>query len=87
METKNIEKLNAILIKRTGIDFEKRIDLQNEKMFGRRINLPPRELVLILNDVEKIFEVRIKDDLLIGGEFNSYIGIKKCLSRSLNETN
>lgn len=79
------KKLNSIFIKRTGIDFKKRKEMQEEKFFGAKINLPPRELILILYDIEENFNVHIKDELFILGKFDSYINVKYCLLLSLDE--
>ena len=49
------KKLNQILLKRTGIDFQKQEELQTEDFFGGKIKIPARELVLICFDIEKEF--------------------------------
>ena len=74
----NCEKvLNEILHSRTGVDFQMNPELMDENLFGSKINLPPRELVLILHDIENSFNIRISNNILLKGEFNSYSNIKK----------
>lgn len=75
---KDCEKvLNEILHSRTGVNFQIHPELMDENLFGSKINLPPRELILILHDIESSFNIRISDNILLEGEFNSYSNIKK----------
>lgn len=81
---KDIDRiLKEIFLKRLGIDFEINLELQEENFFGQTINIPPRELILILYDIEKKLEIHIRDDLLILGKFDSYKGVKQCLISSI----
>lgn len=76
MKKKDIEeKLVEIFKKRSGIDFSTYQWLKDKSVFGREINLPPREMVYILSDVERRFCVRIPDRYLVNKKFNSFNAI------------
>ncbi len=80
------EQLKNIMLQRTGIDFSEKVHLQEENFFGIKINLPVRELLLILFDIERIINVHILDEKIISGEFNSYANVKECLRASLEQS-
>jgi len=51
--------INAIMIKRLGINFVENKDLANECFFGQRIKAPIHELLLSLIDIEKEFHIHL----------------------------
>lgn len=77
------ERLNHIFLRRTGIDFIKRSDLQDINLFGTKINLMERDAVYILLDIQKEFSVVIPKQKIIDKEFNSYLNIKKIVEELL----
>lgn len=73
MESKNIVKeLNEIFLYRTNIDFEKNYDMRDLLLFGEKINIPERELVLILYDIESKMNIGIPKQAVINGEFDTF---------------
>lgn len=80
------EQLNNIMLQRTGLDFSKDQQLQRENFFGIKINLPVRELLLILFDIERILNIHILDEKLNSGEFSSYANVKECIRLSLEQS-
>ena len=65
-------RLALILQKRTHIDFKTRIDLRDEKLLGDKIGMPARELLLALYDIERKFAMKIPDQYIMGGYFDTY---------------
>lgn len=65
-------RLAAILQKRAHIDFKKSHHLRDEKLLGEKIGMPARELVLVLYDIEREFDIQIPEQAIIGGRFDTY---------------
>lgn len=72
METQLDTVLNQIFKKRTGIDFSKNPERKDQKLLAEEINLPVRELVLLLYDIEQQLGIRISKEAVIEGKFDSY---------------
>jgi len=73
MERENA--LNEIFIKRVGVDFKKQQHLRDKKLLGIEINAPSRELVMVLYDIENKFCIRIEDEFILGGGFDTFNNI------------
>ena len=72
------KKLNQILLKRTGIDFQKQ-----EEFFGGKIKIPARELVLICFDIENEFSIQIPERELLAGSVKNYVRMKHMVENLL----
>lgn len=46
---------------RTGIDFDQNKELRVEGFMGKKLGIPPREIMLLCLDVEKVFNLKISD--------------------------
>jgi peptide maturation system acyl carrier-related protein len=68
--------LNQIFIKRADIDFTKDNHLAHVKLLSRQIGLEARDLTFILFDIEKRFDVKIPEQAVADGLFDSYENIK-----------
>jgi peptide maturation system acyl carrier-related protein len=79
MEPKSEAVLNQIFEKRTGIDFSKNPELKDKKLLAEEINLPVRELVLLLYDMEHQLGIRIPKKAVLEGKFDSYFHITELL--------
>lgn len=79
--------LNSIFEKRTGIDFTKNPELKDLKLLGKAINLPVRELVLILYDIEQHFGINVPKGVILDGNFDSYSHIAKLLAAQCENNN
>lgn len=77
------KKLNQILLKRTGIDFQKQEELQTEDFFGGKIKIPARELVLICFDIENEFSIRSPERELLAGSVKNYVRMKHMVENLL----
>lgn len=77
------EKLNHIFLHRTGIDFIKNTYLQDKNMFGTEINLPEREAVYLILDIQKEFNVVIPKQKIVDKQFTTYQDIKKIMEELL----
>lgn len=64
---KDMDLLYKILLNRTNIDFCENEELKDLPVFGRKLNIPAREMVLILLDIEKEYNITINDE-----DVNSY---------------
>lgn len=77
------EKLRLIFLKRTNVDFMQRKDLRNVSLFGSAINLPERELVYILLDIQKEFNITIPKDYILHNKFSTYNCIENIVREEL----
>ncbi|HGM1531616.1 TPA: hypothetical protein ACKOSN_000630 [Clostridioides difficile] len=69
----NIEViLNDIFIQRAGIDFITFEELQKESLFGSKLGIPVRELILIFFDIENIFNILISENEINDNSFYTY---------------
>lgn len=83
-EVQGIEKkLYEILKYRSGIDFEKNDDIKNSEIFGSKINIPIREMVLVVLDIESKFNMHIPKETIINGKFRTYNDILECIEKNL----
>lgn len=71
---KNDIKLLNIFKRHTGIDFQE--VNENELLLGSTLNITPRELVLILFDIEREFNIKIDEKDIVEGMFKTYKQIK-----------
>ena len=85
MKTNSEITLNNIFLKHSNIDFNKNECLKNENVFGNKIGLNPRELVLILFEIENEFEISITKNIIANGNFNSYINILNLVNNELDQ--
>ena len=76
------KKLNQILLKRTGIDFQQE-ELQTGDFFGGKIKIPARELVLICFDIENEFSIQIPERELLAGSVKNYVRMKHMVENLL----
>lgn len=75
----NIVKLNNIFIKHTKFDFCQNEKLQKELFFGKALDIPVRELLLVLFDIEKTFNIKIPEKILLDGKFKNFQEVRKIL--------
>ena len=64
--------LALILQKRAHIDFRVRINLRDEKLLGEKIGMSARDLLLVLYDIEREFDMKVSDQYIIDGYFDTY---------------
>lgn len=86
-EPKLESMLNKIFEKRTGIDFTINPELKDAKLFGEVINLPVRELLLILYDIELQFDIRVPTQTILDGKFDSYFHIAELIALQYDNDN
>lgn len=71
------DKLREIFKHRTEIDFLQNKHLQDLKLLGNDLRVPVRELILILFDIEKEFDIQIPKDIVIEGGFDTYANVER----------
>ena len=76
-------KLNEIFLKRTGINFQKQPQLKEENLLGKKLSIPPRELVMICADIEREFNIYIPETDYIDGNVKNYAKIERMIRRLL----
>lgn len=64
---KDMNLLYRILLNRTNIDFCENEEIKDLPVFSKKLNIPAREMVLILIDIEKEYNITINDE-----DVNSY---------------
>lgn len=76
-------KLQDIFKRRVGLDFTKHPELKGLKLLGDEIGLPPRELMLLLYNIENEFRINILKQIVVDGKFDSYVHILDAVADSL----
>jgi len=76
--------LVLIFKKRARINFETQISLRDEKLLGKKVAMPARELILALYDIEKEFNIKIKEKYLTDGYFDTYNHIAEIIKESFS---
>lgn len=87
-ENNNINiKLNNIFKARFGIDlFNNKYDLKiNDNLLGGKCKLDARDLIYLLYDVEKEFEITISEDDVDNVKFNTIDNIRNIVNKELNK--
>ncbi len=77
--------INAIMIKRLGINFVENKDLANECFFGQRIKAPIHELLLSLIDIEKEFHIHLSEQKIIDGKYDTYNHVIELVREEIEE--
>lgn len=77
------EILCGIFRDNLNIDFQTQEPLKKEKLLGQTIGLFARDLLFILQAVEKEFYVEIPESSIANGLFNSYVNIKDLVTVEL----
>ncbi|EPR11736.1 peptide maturation system acyl carrier-related protein [Ruminiclostridium papyrosolvens] len=86
----NIEVINEKLLK----IFESRFDMdlsesweevQDEHFLGSKMRMAPRDLLYLHSDIEKEFNIKISQEHIISGKFNSLNNIINIISYGLKE--
>ena len=76
-----VEEAEQLLIeifqKYTNIDFKKKKELRTESFFSSRINVPVRDAVLALFEVENRFNFIIDSEDVIDGRFQCFEEVEK----------
>lgn len=75
--------IGDIFKKHTNIDFEKDESLWDIPLFGYKLNVPIREMVLIVGDLSDIIEYTIVEESILNGEFQTYRKIRSLLSENM----
>lgn len=68
---KDMDLLYKILLNRTNIDFCENEELKDLPVFGRKLNIPAREMVLVLLDIEKEYNITIKEEEIDNYSFST----------------
>ena len=85
MEESMEEKLCEIFKKRMNINFQEHPELKDEKFFGSILHVAIREAVFCIYDIEEAFSMRIPQQAVIAGEFDSYNHVLKILKNLESE--
>lgn len=72
MEGIRVEKICEIFKNRTNIDFDKNVDLRKENFFGLKLNINPRDLVMIYMDLKIIVGINFEEKDLLLKKFDTY---------------
>lgn len=78
------KKLDEILLKRTGINFEDHSELKRKNFLGKELKIPARELVLICFDIERAFSIQIPEEEILLGSVKDYEKTETMLRKLLN---
>lgn len=70
-----IEQVNQIFIRHLHIDFIQNENLWQTPFFSTKLNIEPRELVLVLLELERELNIKISDDFIEKGDFKNFKSI------------
>lgn len=84
-EEKILDTYTQMMGELTGIEFNKVPQFGCEKLLGEKINLNARDLVILLNQIEVVFDVSIPDDFICNGNFDTYDHILELLLQLLDK--
>ena len=68
----NEEKILTNIFKNLGVDFNKNAHLKKENLLGKKIGLSARDLLIAFFWIESAFNIRIMEESVVNGEFNTY---------------
>lgn len=77
-----MDKIYKIFLNRAGIDFKRHPELVNQKLFGKSINIPPRELLQIYMDLKKELNVKFDENEIIHKRFDTFDNIVKLIEET-----
>lgn len=84
MDSIEIEnKLSDIFYKVVDIDFKQNIHLREKILFSLDLMLDPRDLVIILINIQNTFEIKIPEKVLIDRKFSTFNSILRIIEESL----
>ena len=80
-------KLNNIVKNRFDIDlFNNELNINSDdNLLGIKFKLAPRDLIYLLYDVEREFNITISDDDIDNSEFNTIGNIVKIINKELKQ--
>lgn len=78
------KRLYEILEKRSGIRFMENPKLCREKLLGRKIKMPARELLNVFFDVEQEFGITIPEEEILKGHFDTAEDVMEIIKRRLS---
>ena len=84
-EEKILATYAQIMRELTEVEFDKAPQFRCEKLLGEKINLNARDLVVLLNQIEAVFDVSIPDDFICNGNFDTYDHILELLLQLLDK--
>lgn len=71
-----LSELNEIFIEFWGIDFENGSVSQGDKLLSDNVGLQPRDLVILLFEIEKRFNLSINNRDLVERRFDTFSNIQ-----------
>lgn len=78
-------QIEQILLKITGVDFEKNRELKNKPFFAKKLHINPLYMVLVLMEIEKEFNIHFPEDEILKGNFNTFNSIVTLLNEIMNK--
>lgn len=66
-------------------DFGEKDNLCREHFFSEELRIEPRNLVLVLLNLEERFSIRFSDDFLVRGGFSSFYNVVEYLDSNLKK--
>lgn len=76
-------KLSDIFYKVVDINFNKNSCLKEKLLFSLDLRLEPRDLVIILIDIQNTFGIKISEKVLLDRKFSTFNNILRIIEESL----
>ncbi len=72
MQKVEIDKIYDIFLRRTGVDFRRKENLRDKKIFGAEVNIEARELVQVYMDLKYELGIKFREEDLIDKKFATF---------------
>lgn len=79
------EKINSIFVRYTDIDFISNTELQDKKLMGVELGIPPRTLVYLYCKLEEELNLKFSLDAVISGKFDTFLNICNSVTEDVIE--
>ncbi len=84
MRVRAEEVLGDILFDMWDIDMRDNTELRKEKLFGNKINMAARDLVMLLFAIEDKLDIRIDKESIMNGKFDTFDHIVDLICNALS---
>lgn len=83
-----VKKLNDIFITRLNMDFDSmKEELKQKHLFSTDLRLKPRDLIYIIFDIEREFNITIPQEDIANGRFSTFENLQCIIAEQLIKRN
>lgn len=79
------EKINDLFVKYTDIDFISNSELQNKKLMGVELGIPPRVMAYLYCKLKEELHLNFSLDAVINGNFDTFRNICNSVAENMSD--